>query len=837
MKKTVIKGIAFVVIFVISLVVISMVANQGNGDMTAPMSTACLPTMAIVEDGQEINQMYGYTMQMDTADMRESITPIKTARQINAVVHGYGTEIAGVSYELRSIDGSRLIENTELTGTQEGDDLYLFFRLKDLMKEGEEYSLIFLVNLDESRQVRYYTRVIQADYYLTEKLDFVTSFSDATFDAEVFAEKGYAKKLETNSDGDNSSFAHVDIHCTSSQVTWGSLDVTRIEKPQIWVKEIAPQTASFVLSYPVSYTEGGSQVSASVTEYYRVRYTGDTMYLLDYERTVTQYFTEKSSRFTESGLQLGITDKNVVMKESDGGNVFAFVQAGGLYVYNSADNRLARLHSFRDEDNDDLRARYENHNYEVLQVDETGNVTFLVYGYMNRGRHEGECGVSVCYYSSTLNVTEEMVFIPYNKSAGLLKADLETLSYVNGKNDLYLMVDGNIWHIGLEDKSSEIVVSGISTAGCRVAENDSMLVWQKDLKDYGSTLEFMNLNSGKLTELKAGEGNFIQALGFMGEDLIYGIASAEQVQEDAVGNQLFPMHQIRIQDFEGNILKSYEQAGVYVTGCRIEENQISLERISLADGRVTELSEDQILYNDEIPESKNYAETASTQETENIVRIVLNSVPDAKKVKILTPKEVIFEGSREIVLNGEEDQNRYYVYGQYGVIGIEKDPAAAVRRAYEAAGAVTDEAGRYLNKRDRLHSSNQIMAIDGDYADNERSSLAVCLDTIFQYEGMVKNSSSLLAAGQDVLTILEENLDNRTVLNLQGCTLDMVLYYPDREIPVLAVMQDGSAVLVIGFNEQNVVLMDPLTGTVYKKGMNDARSMFEENGNRFIAYS
>ena len=40
MKKTVIKGIAFVVIFVISLVVISMVANQGNGDMTAPMSAA-----------------------------------------------------------------------------------------------------------------------------------------------------------------------------------------------------------------------------------------------------------------------------------------------------------------------------------------------------------------------------------------------------------------------------------------------------------------------------------------------------------------------------------------------------------------------------------------------------------------------------------------------------------------------------------------------------------------------------------------------------------------------------------------------------------------------------
>ena len=100
-----------------------------------------------------------------------------------------------------------------------------------------------------------------------------------------------------------------------------------------------------------------------------------------------------------------------------------------------------------------------------------------------------------------------------------------------------------------------------------------------------------------------------------------------------------------------------------MTGCRIEENQISLERISLADGRVTELSEDQILYNDEYTgEQKIVPETASTQETENIVRIVLNSVPDAKKVKILTPKEVIFEGSREIVLNGEGDSETAIMY-------------------------------------------------------------------------------------------------------------------------------------------------------------------------------
>ena len=72
---------------------------------------------------------------------------------------------------------------------------------------------------------------------------------------------------------------------------------------------------------------------------------------------------------------------------------------------------------------------------------------------------------------------------------------------------------------------------------------------------------------------QGGRRQFYSGARLYGEDLIYGIASAEQVQEDAVGNQLFPMHQIRIRDFEGNILKSYEQAGVYVTGCRIEETR------------------------------------------------------------------------------------------------------------------------------------------------------------------------------------------------------------------------------------------------------------------------
>lgn len=836
MKKGIIKLFTFIGVFLISLVAISFFMNKGNADMTAQMGPATLPTVSIGMEGMQINRMYGYCTAMETAGMRESITPLGKQRQVDACIHTYGQEINGASYEVRSVDGSRLIENTPLTDfRRSGEDLYVSFRLKDLIEEGSEYSLIFVIELKDGRQARYYTRVIQAEYYLAEKLEFITGFSDATFDYDEMVEKGYSRKLEPNSEGNNASLNRVNIHSTARQVAWGGIAVKKESGTQIQIREIAPQTASVTLSYLVSFPDGGKTSYAWTEEYFRVRYTVENMYLLDYERTVEQFLNETAGSFANDKLRLGITDPQVQMMESDGGTVFAFSNAGALYSYNGADGKLARLFSFYEEDANDERSWNNSHGFEILHVDETGNVVFLVYGYMNRGRHEGLCGVQVCYYSSPLNVVEEMAFIPYTKSADILKADMENLSYVNGKNDLYLMLNGSIYHIGLEDKSSQVLAEGLSENSYCVSQDGSMLAYQKG----GSSdriLVLMNLNSGEKDEIDAGEGNAIRPLGFMGEDLIYGIASGEDIWSDVLGYTFFPMKQILIRNFAGDVLKRYEEEGFYVTACSIEGNQIYLERVQKEENGFQGAGSEQILYSDEIPASKNYVVTAVTEELQTIVQIALRSAVDTKKVKVLTPKEVLFEGSRDILLTQEKSPERYYVYGKDGVVDILSVPADAAALAYENAGSVTADDGSYVFKRDRLHTSNQIMAIKGMTAENGESSLAVCLNAIFRFEGLMRDSAYLLESGKNVMTILEENLDGRKILNLQGCTLDMVLYYPDREIPVLAVLEDGNAVLITGFNEQNVVLMDPLTGKVYKKGINDSRTWFEENKNRFIAY-
>jgi hypothetical protein len=138
---------------------------------------------------------------------------------------------------------------------------------------------------------------------------------------------------------------------------------------------------------------------------------------------------------------------------------------------------------------------------------------------------------------------------------------------------------------------------------------------------------------------------------------------------------------------------------------------------------------------------------------------------------------------------------------------------------------------------------NQIMAIHGagleenqDYTDT----LEVCLEQILLLEGMTIDCGQELRRGMEPEEILQEHLPEAEILELSGCSLESMLYYVERDIPILVEFLDGSAVLIVGYNEFNTVIMNPVPNSlnqyVYKVGMNDSTEWFLENGNRFTAY-
>ena len=843
MKRAIIKGVLLGIIFMAALMLISKIMNQGNTDMTTEMAESSYPIVSMFTEGHRVNSLHGYSESMDMAHLRDTVQPVGSDRKLDVRLSTHGSNIERIAFEVRSINGERLVESTEVEGYEQNDTAIDFsITLKDLIEYDTEYMLVFLVTPVEHDPIRYYTRIVLSDsMHVREKLDYIVDFRERTFDKEAAAE--LTKYLESNSEGDKTTFHKVTIHSSFNQITWGNLKVNTVTEPDIAIKELAESTGSFSMEYLVSIRDGREINYYRVKEYYRIRYTPDRMYLLDYEREMDQIFDEEANVCINDKIVLGIAGDEVKLVESDGGNVFAFNVADKLYSYNVTDNKLIRLFSFygNTEGLLDSRNAYNKHDIQILSVDETGNVVFLVYGYMNRGRHEGNVGVAIYHYNSMTNTVEELVYIPYDKSYELLATDIGRLSYVNKAGIYYFILDGSMYAVDLESKTYQIVVSGLQEDGYHISASNKMIVWQEGENLYASnSLTLMNLNTQQQNVIRAKTGEYISVLGFMEEDLIYGLTKKRDIVVSSAGITTFPMYCVQIQSDDGGVLKTYRKENVFVIGSAIEENQITLSRVVWNEDNESyePTTNDQIMSTEQVKAGSNVVSYVVTENYETICEIVVKKEIDSKGLKHLSPKEVLFEGNRTIDLNGSAlNEKRYYVYGKNGIEGAYVNSGKAVDLAYRTSGVVIDDDGQYIWRRVTRSTRNQIMAITEDEMSETRSSLAVCLDTILKFEGLSRNTERMLGRGESVFSILGSDLQDCTILDLSGCSLDAVLYYVNQDIPVLVLLNDGNAVLIVGFNELNIVVMDPMTGTLYKKGMNDSTEWLNENGNRFITYA
>ena len=695
MKKTIIRIAVCVVVFLASALIIGSIMNQGHNNMTMEMAPATLPMITMESGGVACNELHGNTVEMDVAYQKDCITLLGEGRQANFTVDTFGREITGISTEVRSIDGSRLIENSEVTGWKaNGKSFSVSLTLKDLIDTNTQYSLTLILELEGEQKVYYYTTILwNDDVHISEILEFATDFHGKLYDKEVAKE--LTKYLEPNSKlTDNGTFHKVNIHSSFQQITWGSLEPVQEDAASIRLTQVSGNVASLLMDFVVSTGEGKNKIYYNVEEYYRVRYTSERMYLLDYERTMTQ-IPDTTRMYANDKILLGITDENVDMMESADGNTVVFSDMGQLLSYNAATNGLTVIFSFYDKDNADRRTLYDNHGIKILDVDEGGNVKFAVYGYMNRGRHEGETGIQIISYDNSLNTIEEEVYIPYSKSYAVLKDEMEQLLYRNRQQHVYFFLENGVYDVDLENRSAEQLVSIRQDDSLQVSENHEIIVWQEgDDINHSNQLNVRNLNTGEQTVIRAEDGEAIRPLGFMGEDIIYGVARESDIRTENSGQIFYPMYKVCISNSSGDNLKEYGQDGIYIVDCAIEGNQITLSRIQRSEnGSYQEILDDQIMNNVEEEPGQNKVVTADIDIYERYVQIQTKTTIDTKTIKVLNPKEVVFEGGRELTLDAVSEVSRYYVYNAYGVQGIYSAPGKAVKEAYDSAGVVANDRG------------------------------------------------------------------------------------------------------------------------------------------------
>lgn len=839
MHKGVVKAAVLSIIFILSMLFFGKLTNHTNEDLTMEMEEATLPVISLYENGTEINQLHGYSTEMNAAYMRDTITPIDKSRLLPITIQTYQMAVDAISYEIRSLDAKRLIANAEVDSYEKRKGkITAELEIQNLLEAGEEYLLI--IRLESGDQsVYYYTRILEpVDCYVDECMEFVLDFHEKTFRDET---TGTLATYMEKTTGDNTTLQFVSLNSSLKQIGWGDFQGERLTALVPSIKEITSTYNVIVLDYVVtSIGENGESEYYNVEEYYRVRYTSNRIYLLNFERTMNQIFRGENHSIYDNAIQLGIRSSDIEYKNNEAGNSIAFVQEGELWCYNTVENTLTKVFGFRGYEGIDNRENYGEHDIKIAAVDEAGSVDFIVYGYMNRGIHEGQVGIAVYHYDSLSNTNEELAFIPSDKSYEVMKSELGQLMYVNESGELFLMLDGTVYGINLNTLETEELVKGLSDECFAASKSNRYFAWVEAGQATSSdVIHVLNLSDHKTTDIPAETGKYVKPLGFMEEDFVYGIAESKDVFTDAAGNTTFPMSQIKIIDVSSGKfeeLKNYEKPGYFVSGIEIEDYTMYLNRIQYNGTAYVEADQDMIMNREGDSGKLVSLESVYSDVKETQLQLALTGEVSEKTPKLLTPKETILEEERVVALTDENHTERYYVYVKGDVILTTDNVTEAVVKANEKMGVVIGDDLRYVWKRSRKASVAPFSDITVGAEDQNADSIVQCMNAMLEKEGININVGALIAEGETPKDILKNTMKDVKVLDLSGCSVDEILYYVSCQSPVFAMTGAKSAVLVIGYDSNNISVFDPELGTVYRHSIAEADEMFANAGNVFFTY-
>jgi len=839
MSRNATRPIVLIFIFISAMVIFSMLMNKENEEQTTTMDSASLPVMQFMYGDMVLNELHGYTQEMDMLSMRDGLMPLSDSRQLDVKVKTYGNKIEQLSYKIRSMDSERLlveVENAEIITSNDFVDCKV--QLPSLFEQNVEYNMEITINLGD-KKVHYYTRIVYApDCYVNETLEFALKFHEYTFRDDA------AEFIATYMDpatGDATTLSYVDLTSTLKQITWANFTGVKLTEPVVSIKEISPYYNVITLDYVVTNVNEKNEIEYyNVEEYYRLRQTPTRMYVLNFERKMNQIFQGENYFFNGNAqLLLGIRDNQVEFLGSDSGDSVAFVQEGELWSYDIINNKITQVFTFRGAEGINSRENWDQHDIKIVRVDEAGSITFIVYGYMNSGIHEGSVGMGVYYYDALAQTVEEEVFIRSDKSYEVLKAELGKLMYVNEQKQLYFMLNHSVYKMDLTTFEMITLVKNGTEECFASSKSGRYFAWINPENINNSKFIYLeDLKTGITHELKAAATDYLRPITFIGEDFVYGVARNGDVVTDIFGDLQFPFSTIEIlntSEDKREVIKKYSPGIGKISNVTVDENNIHVEIAEMSNGRYEAIGSDTIMNRETEPINGIKLTKAVTELKQTQVSLTIKEKANKDNLEIILPKHIVLEEDRTFVLESDSE-DYYYVYEKGEVLLATKDVSEAVQVANKNMGVVVDSDVKYIFKRARNTTQTALKNLVPNAEDARADSITKCISTMLNKEGIEVRVNELISAGQTPYEILNGTLKNAKVIELKNCVVDELLYFIDQANPVFAKISINQAVLLTGYSANYVYYYDAASGQTQSISYEEAQKMFEKGGSYFIAY-
>lgn len=811
MKKRVIKIGVLIIVFAAALVISSLVLNRGSDDEIVDMGAPALPRISFTVDGRQVNILSGYVGDMEITAMRDTITPLESDGTLQMNLEADGNEISSIKYEVYSLDGGETYKTGELENVTPEEPMAL--ELNDALGESVQEAVLKVILTVGEEDISYYTRIERPDEITAAgALEFAQDFHTKAL--EKSAAEELAVYLEPGEESDNSTYQTVNIHSDITHIQWGDLN-PEVQGEVRWsIKESNSVYTSLLAKYQVSCEDDNGEVQMyDIKEFFRVRLSGDTVYLLDYNRDMQQVFNANLTVLDEDGIQFGIASNDIQYMTSDDDTIVAFVRERDLWLYDQDTDELSQVFSFSNQEGQDERSRNDQHAVRIISLDDSGNMAFAVYGYMNRGIHEGEVGVGIYYFNIDSNAIEEKAFIPSTKSFAIAEDELGKMVYYNHEQEmLYVLADGTLYQINLKNDDQTVLAEDLEDGQYAVSDDGHLMAYQTGGSLYtASEVTVMNLENGDQNTIQASEGDAVRPLGFVNGDFIYGKISSDDAGTMVSGEEITPMYEIEIRNSNNEAMASYSftDSGIYITDILVEGNMVTLNRVKKSGNVYQSTDQEFITNNEERSDSTIALESYTTERMQSQMRLTFeNGIKDTEP-KVLRPNELVSGEPLTITLGGGSEGVKYYVYGMGELEGIYDRAGYAIQEAEEISGVVISSDQAYIwekGNRDLAYSTEA----ETFRRQEGESSLEACERYMEQY--------------------------NAHQVDLTGCTLDQVLYVINKGCPMIALTNADHAILLTGYTRTDITYIDPDTGEEQTVGVGEMEKMVQGSGNTFIGY-
>lgn len=818
MKKYTLRKLGILLAVFIGAVIFCFLAAQKTmkkeDAVYSSMGAPTLPVVYARMGDKNINCMHGYVQDMGNKAARDSLTVLPDDRALQLEIMEYGNTVTEIFYEIRNLSMDRLVENGEVDSWEEtGEGLLITLPIQNMIGKEEPYLLTLTLGTGE-KELHYYTRILWSDsHYGQEFVSLAEQFSIKTMDYNQA--RDLVSYLETDPVEDNSSLGSATIRTSFDHLTWDGLPVEMVGAPQVTLKELEGTMGQVQVNYQVRLggDEGGALLD--VEDYFTMRWNEQRIYMMNYRRTANEIFTGDAGRLNGKRLVLGITNDGMVSAvKSENSRYTAFRANRELWSYDSRANRLVKVFSFRSQGDDGVRGGYGQHDVKILSINDSGDIEFLVYGYMNRGEYEGSTGAVLYQYSQETGVLKERIFIPAAEPFDRLALDVGRLSYLNENGMLYILLDGAVYGIDLNSNESMVVAQGLTGKSFGVSEDESRLAWQEGDSLYQSEkIHLMDLDTAEKQEITGNPGDYARVLGFVGSDLIYGLGRPEDVWRENGRVQDLMLYSVCIIGENMEMESQYQQEGAYIADVQVEDGRIHLKKMAKAgEGDYVFQDNDTIVCNEDLGvDPLEGIGWYASQDRGKVYFVQMDSELEPEGLSVMEPGQISYENTGTLetaAAKGEAQGTVFCAYVQGKLVGETESFTEAAAMAYGEMGIVTDESQHIV--WDRI---------------NKRTAANI-RDPLAKASGMISLLPKL--AGSQMTG------DGLLMIDAKGCSLSQMQYFIDKGYPVIAYTGGGGYVLISGYDQYNVTLFDPQTQESWKMGLNDATAYFEGLQNDFI---